>query len=739
MDVTSGLPLAETTVDAPKSSTSSCCNRVPLKLTLGNGGAPTTRNCHGKPSAVERFHSNPDILADICEYLASDDEWVDTTPPAELVTSRHHLAALARTCKAYLEPALDRLWRSLDTLYPLFRILPAFVITSSTHVIRGKITANDWARFDYYARRVKRFCYTRDPTYLDIAMHVYFRVAQLRSSSSPLLSCLRYLYCPDISQNDFLISGVCLFLSPSLQSLEFCKITSIEDKLTGTFLYTLFEDGAQLENITFKGAGLTQGTLDLILPFENLRSLELEGMGNVIEVEWLKQLSTKHRLEELALDFTGSNLAPDPNTSLQEIEAGGFKFPNLKSLMLTAPLSFTRAFIPKVGSQALETVVAVTATDTSHERTGFTGEVVDRWSTSLRSFALVHTVSANATTTDANGNPIPTGLPTGDFDFASLARLLPCQALEEFRLEGYTMDMTDENVEMLASAWPNLTKLLLPYLSADRVRPAWRAFEALRVGCRRLKGLRMPVDIAGIPPFVAPPRQAFATPIVRSDTITSELVFASATSSSSSSSQSSPSASPLLPPSDPIPITNGLPPLPLSAPPSPVADEESAQLVPSSPSLVAPPLEPQPSPSPVNGIHIHSNAPLGHEVPLTNGSHSPSSSRSPSPSSSSSTSSVTHPRVLEPGYPHYSPSHTYPHPLSRLAVSTSDDLETHEERVGDAKDLINFARYLDHYFPNLRTVLAFDGNNADEPRWAHVNDLVASYKALRREIAMSSL
>lgn len=89
----------------------------------------TTPN-HDSPAAP--FHSNPDILGEICEYLAPYDNLeIDVEQVSE---ARQNLAWLALTCKAFLEPALDRLWRSLDTLYPLFKILPAFTRADGTHV-----------------------------------------------------------------------------------------------------------------------------------------------------------------------------------------------------------------------------------------------------------------------------------------------------------------------------------------------------------------------------------------------------------------------------------------------------------------------------------------------------------------------------------------------------------------------------------------------------------------------------
>jgi len=84
------------------------------------------------PNSASRFHSNPDILGEICEYLAPNDNLEED--PEYIQECRQNLSWLALTCKAFLEPALDRLWRSLDTLYPLFKILPAFIKTDGTHV-----------------------------------------------------------------------------------------------------------------------------------------------------------------------------------------------------------------------------------------------------------------------------------------------------------------------------------------------------------------------------------------------------------------------------------------------------------------------------------------------------------------------------------------------------------------------------------------------------------------------------
>lgn len=71
------------------------------------------------------FHSNPDILDEICEYLHDEQDGL---------TSKQNLLWAGLTCKAFLEPALDRLWSSLDSLFPLLKILPSFVQSDGTYV-----------------------------------------------------------------------------------------------------------------------------------------------------------------------------------------------------------------------------------------------------------------------------------------------------------------------------------------------------------------------------------------------------------------------------------------------------------------------------------------------------------------------------------------------------------------------------------------------------------------------------
>ena len=445
------------------------------------------------------FHSNPDILDEICEYLHDEQ---DTQLDAEAArVSRRNLLWVALTCKAFLEPALDRLWRSLDSLFPLLRILPSFTQSDETYVsffflasyppdeplslfifyrkvLRGNVTAEDWARFDWYARRIRKFCYTRDPDHLDIAMHVYFRIAQLRST--PLLPSLRHLHCPSTSQNDFLISGICLFLSPSLQTLQLENISNVEDKLCGTVLHTLATDGAQIEKIILRGRGLSKDTVWMAIRFEHLNSLELSGMGEAVNLEVVDKIGSLPWLVNLAIDFTDSSMAP----LAQDI---GLK--DLNSLMITAPAPFIQALLSHISTTQLETFVAVVPSNPPADKKEFLTNVVDRWKATLRRIALVHQQLEEAAVEHLH--------------IDALAPLVPLRKLTYLRLEGYAIELTDENMSEMAMAWPEMDTLLLPFISAIHPRPTIASLRIFADRCPSLRYLTIPLNTGDLQPFVS--------------------------------------------------------------------------------------------------------------------------------------------------------------------------------------------------------------------------------------------
>ena len=344
-------------------------------------------------------------------------------------------------------------------------------------MLRGSISPAEWARFDWYGRRVRKFTYTRDPDALDIAMHVYFRLAQLRAT--PLLSSLRHLHCPSMRQNDFLISGVFLFLSPSLQVLELENISNVEDKLCGTVLHTLHSDGASMQKVVLRGQGLSKDSLNLAISFDHLRGLELHGMGEALNMEILERIGSMASLVELSLDFTESSVPPLDRDI-------GFK--DLKSFTITAPIPFIQTFLPYIGTTTLEAFNIEAPSNPPVDKKEFLTDVVTRWKDSLRRIELVH--------------PCDTDV-AEEIDVTVLAPLLPLRKLTHFRLEGYSLELQDQHITDFATAWPDIVTLMLPFIGSGRPRPTIESLRTVAQRCPRLRKLRLPLDTTDLVSFVS--------------------------------------------------------------------------------------------------------------------------------------------------------------------------------------------------------------------------------------------
>ncbi|KAJ7453856.1 hypothetical protein FB451DRAFT_1185142 [Mycena latifolia] len=112
-----------------------------------------------------------DCVAEICSYIVEDvvpDDLQNYATYSHLMGPFHRkwrvrrenhrrILALALTCKKFLDPALDVLWREADSLERFLNILPSFRKTACAWL--APPTPKHWARFDYYACRVYRFDY----------------------------------------------------------------------------------------------------------------------------------------------------------------------------------------------------------------------------------------------------------------------------------------------------------------------------------------------------------------------------------------------------------------------------------------------------------------------------------------------------------------------------------------------------------------------------------------------------
>jgi hypothetical protein len=66
---------------------------------------------------------NPKLLAQIFDAIEHD-----------VGSSKHHLLWIALTCTTFRDPALNALWRSLDTFLPLMKLLSPFKLVNHVYV-----------------------------------------------------------------------------------------------------------------------------------------------------------------------------------------------------------------------------------------------------------------------------------------------------------------------------------------------------------------------------------------------------------------------------------------------------------------------------------------------------------------------------------------------------------------------------------------------------------------------------
>jgi len=115
--------------------------------------------------------------------------------------------------------------------------------------------------------------------------------------------------------------------------------------------------------------------------------------------------------------------------------------------------------------------------------------VVDRWNDTLRHIELVHQHKEDA--------------PSEHLHIDALAPLVPLRKLTHLKLEGYAMELTDENILDMARAWPEIDTLLLPFISAIHPRPTLSSLRFLADLCPNLRHLTIPLNTGDLPPFVS--------------------------------------------------------------------------------------------------------------------------------------------------------------------------------------------------------------------------------------------
>ncbi|TFK73127.1 hypothetical protein BDN72DRAFT_835137 [Pluteus cervinus] len=204
-------------------------------------------------NAVSRALGLDDIVREIFASLYP--RVVTLSHYRAFVSTREHLLHTALTCRAFLEPALDILWRSMHSVYPLLNLLPPedFGLQNGEYILSGipLYHASDvWNRVSYYARRIKIFYH--DPISLPtLPLASYTGNAVARYLPSSLLPNLDTLYIANFTSTYDEV--IFMAVSTTLRRVEIYNVQNENQNLVDSLLTCILGAAQNLQHLTFGG------------------------------------------------------------------------------------------------------------------------------------------------------------------------------------------------------------------------------------------------------------------------------------------------------------------------------------------------------------------------------------------------------------------------------------------------------------------------------------------------------
>ncbi|KAJ7070763.1 hypothetical protein C8F01DRAFT_974917 [Mycena amicta] len=451
----------------------------------------------------------------------------------ESPNGRRGLSRLARTCRAWLDPALDVLWRELDSLAPLIGLFPPHLLKKTKRPGLGLVRTpveRDWNRVIKYGVRVLRV------TYDEISNNVSATVFPIFEELRP-----RTYLLPNLQQLTWKITSpenldrAALFLSPELQSLV------LDLGLGGTKFPTLPAFLADLgSRMKLKSLSITSPTAmpdafpDMLLPQDSLERLTLVAPG-VLSANVGRWVAYLPRLKSLQLDLSSKSVngffkdvrsgGATPDSIESHTDSGVFSademdftdvrkslrkltrdgegrsssvFPALMQLHLTGKVATIGAFLRHISSPLTQLEMVIEDPPDAAEWRQFSTLLSDQFGDSLASLRIAATLSSRfgeLVRSTSRAAPAPRRLSLEHFSSLPLLRYLSID-LPESTL------FTNRDVAHLADVAPQLEEVRLCPLArfAPPATPPQLTLEDLAPliqNCRRLVVLAVVINAKG--------------------------------------------------------------------------------------------------------------------------------------------------------------------------------------------------------------------------------------------------
>ncbi|KAJ3799316.1 hypothetical protein GGU11DRAFT_512537 [Lentinula aff. detonsa] len=206
------------------------------------------------------------------------------------------LSRIARTCQAWKDPALDRVWWRISSFKPLLDLIPGLLCVNGVYVLELPFCP-DFRRLHCYASRVKQIVYRENirlhPTLLSLLLQEYGQTCIFRKLSIVQLSLTK---CSSLSP---IIS-----LAKGLKTVELdlgFKTNTFEtaNRAAFDFLTTADRVSSCFDSLSLRG-GASGQVMDSVNNLSRLKVLHL-CVGATLPVETLTAISTFPYLRELEI------------------------------------------------------------------------------------------------------------------------------------------------------------------------------------------------------------------------------------------------------------------------------------------------------------------------------------------------------------------------------------------------------------------------------------------------------
>ncbi|KAJ7137441.1 hypothetical protein C8R43DRAFT_1109946 [Mycena crocata] len=321
---------------------------------------PATRICGVSTSTLSSAWSSE----------SGDDEASDFVPTSSGPCGQRALSRLAVTCRAFMDAALDLLWRNQNSLVPLLGCLPNFWQETElgklacTPNLTCAVTRQDWDRVLFYFKRIKKLQLSR---YTAARRGASLAVMEFLSVSLPV----DILLLPNIESLTWrlepqLFTHLLLFIGP--------RLTEIDMELDGPAspLSLLPRVGASspaltlVEMVDISTDSPIASREDRARP-ASLLILSLSDLHTVavgpVDAPACKHLGSMPNLTSLSIDIPDglvfldhSPIVPPLFPSLQDLNIGGPNLPSCLNFftggMLNAPLTTIRVSTDTAASES---------------------------------------------------------------------------------------------------------------------------------------------------------------------------------------------------------------------------------------------------------------------------------------------------------------------------------------------------------------------------------------------------